>query len=1737
MAKNNKLQNTTQTKTATFVKGLNKDSDPSFVSEGTWTHARNASNNTDEGNMGTLSNEASNALCQTVGSSFTGKTYIVGVLHVIRDKWAIMSVTYSNNGLGTPIGHEIGLFEEDDCRYRIIVQDDCLNFDRKNLITGGSRELEDCSRGLYFADGKNPDRYINIGDSNLWPSGNYVWAGNNKYSDGTTTVQWPGLQWEQDCQKVNDCYICTDLPTLDCDAIRLARLMSTPEVVVNLGVGGGTLFNGSYFAVIAYSIKGQKVTDYFSPSNTQPLYNETDGQGSLTLSLTLDSENFDEFQLVIVKIVNEGAVAKLMGTYSTSTSTIHIDQIKEDLITVPVEQIPIRNAVYETSDQITEVNDYLLRIGPKSRFDFNYQPLANLIQAEWVSVEYTDDYYVNGGSNASYLRDETYAFFIRWIYTTGDKTPSYHIPGRKPENFNNKLENTLASPTFDKLENNEKVFEVYNTASITGLGGTILPDGGKVVSKGKMAYHESSEIYPDKQPEIWNSSAHCWTGITNNEYDLCGKNIRHHKFPDNVTDNHFGKNTSNVNTIRILGVQFKNIVCPKDNDGNDISGIAGYEILRGSREGNRSIIAKGMINNLRSYSDASGNTGYYPNYPFNTIKPLSNSIGGHVTGYNDPYIRISDGDNIDILQTVPLDYVTFHSPDTNFRNPYLGVTELKLYGSLAGTSNHKFIEPAEHPKVKLLANTVVVLALVGGVIKALAARVGKKKFTTQGTTHQSTNYPVVINATGTGGTTGVTLPLSAAQNATVLTSLGAAGTATTTSIFQTGFLGGFATGGQAYHTALSSQNLIGNIKQGAILETEMSELQSLGALGIPFIAGYFVEGTELVIETFYNASPYRQYALQSIAHGLYDKYLSPDSTKERRFNIEDVSYLKGNIQSFDNKTINNLNRAQSILLKTSGLQKGPHHILGSDKDTSLVTLGTAIQASSSGSISDTTENITNNFNLKIASHYAGIKVRLRNQYAQLENVKQLPATPFEQKLDYNNLNTTKLGGNIYCTVPNPNGNGTVINVVQHRIVRETPVFFGGDVYINRYTEKNNMTFFYDWLYGQPDGYENNYLLYDNIPQPRFWMNSIKYDIVSDGFNITNLLSVITSGNEPTGTGLLPTNFYNLDYYKNSNQKYNYDDDKPGGFPDGYPGFTSVKDSYFYLANSSVREFYVESDVIVDFRNQPDPVRKKHYDSRAYTDLTSMFKADPEILKALNVYEYDYSLSISKAFTQYFSQGNLQSRYYNPQISELCYTYYPDRLLYSLPQQQESSKDSWFVYLANNYKDFGTRITSVKPYAKTGMFITFPNKSPKIYQGVDSLKTDLGTKVTIGDGGLFSSGSQNVTAAEGVYEYGASQSMFATISTPVGLYFISQNQGKLFSFGNGLKEVSQKGMKWWFNKFLPYKIVEDFPNYPLLDNPVAGVGCQTIYDNSNSVLYFSKKDYKLKPEFVGRVEYLENSDSFLIDGSARVLIGDPLIFEKASWTISFDPKNEFFLSFHDWDPDFVIPGRGKFLTIKEDGIWKHNDTCRSFCNFYGIQYPFEIELPFVTGQTVTTLKSMEYVLECYKNSNDDCIDQFHVLDYNFDQAIVYNSEQVSGYLNLNLTPKNNITLSNTYPIVNTGSIDILFSKEENKYRFNQFWDITSNRGEFPDTAGYPVTGSLIPGTTILNGNYDERNIWVTQSNGYIKTLNPLNLDYAKPFLQRKKFRHYLNFLNLSKTGIQDTSMILKLINSKNQLNLR
>ena len=82
------------------------------------------------------------------------------------DKWVLYS---TNNTIS-----EIGLWDDSECKYETIVNDftcfdclavdntPCLNFDTQHLITGAAKENFDCTWQVYWDDGKNPSRTLNI---------------------------------------------------------------------------------------------------------------------------------------------------------------------------------------------------------------------------------------------------------------------------------------------------------------------------------------------------------------------------------------------------------------------------------------------------------------------------------------------------------------------------------------------------------------------------------------------------------------------------------------------------------------------------------------------------------------------------------------------------------------------------------------------------------------------------------------------------------------------------------------------------------------------------------------------------------------------------------------------------------------------------------------------------------------------------------------------------------------------------------------------------------------------------------------------------------------------------------------------------------------------------------------------------------------------------------------------------------------------------------------------------------------------------------------------------------------------------------------------------------------------------------------------------------------------------------------------------------------------------------------
>lgn len=650
-------------------------------------------------------------------------------------------------------------------------------------------------------------------------------------------------------------------------------------------------------------------------------------------------------------------------------------------------------------------------------------------------------------------------------------------------------------------------------------------------------------------------------------------------------------------------------------------------------------------------------------------------------------------------------------------------------------------------------------------------------------------------------------------------------------------------------------------------------------------------------------------------------------------------------------------------------------------------------------------------------------------------------------------------------------------------VSTSPILYGGDCIIARMQFLKKMKFFNQDLANSdfPDGTEFDYRLYRNIAYPRFWMDTTKYQF-------SDLLSSTV-----------------MDYTKflrTTTSKYNLD---CKGGKDG-KSITRIDNAHMYTSNNCVMDFIVECDVNINFR---EPGSKPFF-SQQNQNLSYIFRADH--------LEFPEEFTVSRVYSDIYT-----TELYAPQQREDFDPLNPipsvqnNSVIYSLPSFNLQQVDNWQYFLPGNYfafreSDFG-ELTGIHKLDQDRIMFLFSRSSPYVSLGNDILQLDgSGRKVIIGDGGVFAQDPREVMPTDN--NYGACSSRYAFSNTHLGRYYPSATQGRILQFTEGLDDITRQGMGFWCKNYMPFFLHQYFPTYPRLENPLNGPGYLSVFDSSNEVFYLCKRDFVPRKEY--QKEILFDGEKFSYRGQT-INLQDSRFFQDVSWTLSYSPLEKAFVSWHDWHPDWVVQTENHFLTVKGDTLYKHNERWDSFCNFYGVDYPFEIEFNASNGQTVETVRSLEYLLEVYKYKNFGR-DRFHVLNQNFDRLIVHNTEQISPLLRLihaNPNPEENLK----YPLRSTTdsvSFEIPFFKEENKYRVNMFWDAVKDRGEFTNS---------------------EFHLFPTDESGYRSVLNIQALNLDKPEEERKKFRHYLNHFRLTKTVSGENKFLFKLLNIKKLISQR
>ena len=474
--------------------GLNMDQTLAQIPKGKLTYALNAAVENFDSSSINYQNEQGNEPCYNNGDFFPEDYTVIGN-HFIAEKnkhifFLVNSITNAS---------QIGYMENNDCIYRVLLADDCLAFNVNNPIHKVVHRITNCTTEIYWTDGLNPRRYLNI----------------------------------------------DDVPTSDiCNRLKIQPNFTIPQLDVIDVINGGELTAGTYqFAIQYCDALGFGYTSYYSITNPISIANgevtTPDFNYPVNRSIRLNISNletagyFDYYNLAVIKTVNGIESVELIGTYyidSAATQYTYSGQ-NQTQIRLSLNDIFEKFPYYDVAEDVTSVQDILVWDNLTSNDRINYQNIASGIALQWETYKipatenYADE--INATKLRGYLRDEIYAFEIVFLLKNGKQTDGFHIPGRTAvagdltlvyktgTSANNDF---IGIPTgVDTDGQYSPKWKIYNTGSVTGTATGSNINNATPYQYGEFAYWESEDKYPGNTL-LWGS--------------LAGQKIRHHKFPD-----------------------------------------------------------------------------------------------------------------------------------------------------------------------------------------------------------------------------------------------------------------------------------------------------------------------------------------------------------------------------------------------------------------------------------------------------------------------------------------------------------------------------------------------------------------------------------------------------------------------------------------------------------------------------------------------------------------------------------------------------------------------------------------------------------------------------------------------------------------------------------------------------------------------------------------------------------------------------------------------------------------------------------------------------------------------------------------------------------------------------------------------------------------------------------------------------------------------------------------------------
>lgn len=766
-----------------YNRGLNRDTDPVDQPAGTWRYARNTvipNNSTD------IQGEFGNEFIVSI----TGGHRTVGSI-VLQDEKVVLFTAAGS----TPIISEIGIFDPVLETYTVLINDSTntsvnkFQFSRQFPIQGEYKIDATGQVSIYWTDDKNPMRFLRLYDLPTMGS----------LFEIETLDIFPRLK-EAPYPELSNMIS----GNLTVGAYALTVALVTPD-------GTSTNFmNISKWVYVTDKARGLSFADHMchdhvpgGADHTIPMSEHTatnwsgaepglgSGKGIRFRVVNLD-DRYTEIRPAIIKL-NNGVISTCLlpdQGFDATTNQVFITYTGNETCegSPSLAELLISQESYNKAKTVAQVDDVLYWGNlEKTLLDINYQKFANSIEVHAMEVNDTfamernftdvtknppeakkiDMDLKKGGLNRrpedlhfykGFQRDEVYAIYIAWVLKDGNETVAYHIPGREAVDISSFCGNDSNSDPI--MENNYLSDVVDPNYDIPALHGNIqgnpmlgkLNTYGATLSSTGMGYWENEgEQYPSiscatypntcDAYEVWTVTGGVATPVidptTSTTKTLAGENVRHHHFPSDAYEEGSGKiwgrpswasEKHAINRMNPMGFKLVNIPITDE----IIKNCLGYKVYYSKRgENDTTVVDCGIFNMMPSYhgpssggwgaSHTSGSTTTHAapvNYPGATATGQVSSrgdwdgvgtINGAAYAVQDP--PEADGEIVcfphsacaapetDVMYQHQRDAYNLHVYDTHYRNDWTAKGKNFTFNGLNTHINNPDVSNLSHVKL------------------------------------------------------------------------------------------------------------------------------------------------------------------------------------------------------------------------------------------------------------------------------------------------------------------------------------------------------------------------------------------------------------------------------------------------------------------------------------------------------------------------------------------------------------------------------------------------------------------------------------------------------------------------------------------------------------------------------------------------------------------------------------------------------------------------------------------------------------------------------------------------------------------------------------------------------------------------------------------------------------------------------------------------------------------------------